>query len=135
MGRPQLAERPEYADLTSRAANIDAVDAEVESWTRVRMRQEIFHKLQEHDVVCASVQTLEDVVNDPHMHARGSLQWRKHPRLGDIALCQTPLRFEGIEPPPLTDVPPLGAHTRALLEELGGYDAAAIDSLGQEGAY
>ena len=134
MDRPQLAERPEFATMTARAANVNAVDAEVAAWTRVRSRSEIFRKLQEFDVVCASVQTLEEVVNDAHLQARGTVQWRRHPRLGDIALCNTPLRFEGIDPPPLSDVPPLGAHTRALLDELGGYDEAAIDELAAVGA-
>ncbi len=134
MDRPDLADRSDFSTMTARAANMDAVDAEVAAWTRTRSRSEIFHRLQEYDVVCASVQTLEEVVNDAHLHARGALEWRKHPRLGNIALCHTPLRFEGIDPPPLTDVPPLGTHTRSLLEELGGYDAAAIDALEAAGA-
>ena len=127
MERPELAERPEFATMTARAANMDAVDAEVASWTRTRSRSEIFHRLQEHDVVCASVQTLEEVVNDAHLHARGTLQWRRHPRLGDIALCHTPLRFDGIDPPPLTDVYPLGT-PGPFFVRWAGREAASADS-------
>ena len=134
MERPELARRAEFATMSDRAANPDAVDAEVTAWTRTRTRSEILRRLQEFDVVCASVQTLEEVVNDAHLHARGTLEWRRHPRLGDLALCHTPLRFDGIDPPPLTDVPALGAHTRALLQELGGCDAAAIRGLEAAGA-
>ena len=134
MERPELAERPEFADMASRARNMEAVDAEVSAWTRTRLRQDVFHRFQEYDLVCASVQTLAEVVSDPHLHARGTLEWRDHPRLGKIALCHTPLRFEGIDPPPLTDVPPLGAHTRAILAELAGQTDAAIDQLEATGA-
>ena len=134
MERPELALQPEFATMAARAANMEAVDAIVASWTRPRSRSEIFLRLQEYDVVSASVQTLAEVVNDGHLHARGTLQWRRHPRLGDIALCQTPLRFAGVDPPPLADVAPLGMHTRTLLEELGGYDAAAIAELKAAGA-
>ena len=129
MQRPELLERPEFADMASRAANMEAVDAEVESWTRELPRDEIFRVLQKHNVICASVQSLEDVVNDPHLHARGTLQWRSHPTLGDVVVFQTPLRFKGVEPPPLGDVADLGAHTRLVLKELAGLDDAAIDAL------
>ena len=134
MERPELAERPEFADMASRAKNMAAVDAEVADWTRTRLRRDIFHRFQEYDLVCASVQTLEEVVNDPHLHARGMLEWRDHPRLGKVALCHTPLRFEGVDPPPLTDVPPLGTHTRAVLAELAGRTDAHIEELKAVGA-
>ena len=129
MQRPELLQRPEFADMASRATNMDAVDAEVESWTRELSRDEIFRLLQRHNVICATVQSLEDVVNDPHMHQRGTLQWRSHPTLGQIVLFQTPLRFTGVEPPALTDVAELGAHTHTVLQELAGLDDAAIEAL------
>ena len=79
----------------------------VEAWTETRTRDEIFRVLQAGGVICASVQTLEEVVNDPHLHERGTLEWREHPALGRIALCRTPLRYQGVTPPELTDVPAL----------------------------
>ena len=129
MGQPELGERTEFADMASRAAHIDQVDAVVEAWTKTRTRDEIFRILQAGGVICASVQTLEEVVNDPHLHERGTLEWREHPALGRIALCRTPLRYQGVTPPELTDVPALGRDTRQVLRELGGYDDEDIEDL------
>ena len=135
MGQPELGNRSEFADMASRAAHIDEVDAAVEAWTQPRTRDEIFRILQAGGVICASVQTLEEVVNDPHLHERGTLEWREHPALGRIALCHTPLRYAGVVPPELTDVPALGADTRRVLRELGGYEEADIDALREAEAF
>lgn len=135
MGLPELGERPEFADMASRAAHIEEVDAVVEAWTQTRSRDEIFRVLQAGGVICASVQTLEEVVNDPHLHKRGTLEWRAHPTLGRIALCHTPLRYEGVTPPDLTDVPALGADTERVLRELGGYGEDDIKALRQAEAF
>lgn len=135
MGQPELGERVEFADMASRAAHVDEVDAVVEAWTETRTRDEIFRILQAGGVICASVQTLEEVVNDPHLHERGTLEWREHPGLGRIALCRTPLRYEGVTPPELTDVPVLGADTPRVLRELGGYGEEDIEALRQAEAF
>ena len=135
MDQPELGERPEFADMASRAAHIDEVDAVVETWTETRTRDEIFRIMQAGGVICASVQTLEEVVNDPHLHERGTLEWREHPGLGRIALCRTPLRYEGVTPPELTDVPALGADTQRVLRELGGYGEEDVEALRQAEAF
>ncbi|MCY4212013.1 MAG: CoA transferase [Gammaproteobacteria bacterium] len=135
IGQPELGERPEFADMAGRAAHIDAVDALVEAWTEQRTRDEIFRTMQAHRVICASVQTLEEVVNDPHLHERGTLAWREHPGLGRIALCRTPLRYQGMTPPELTDSPALGADTQRVLRELGGYGEEEVEALRQAEAY
>jgi len=135
MGQPELGDRPEFADMASRAARIDEVDAVVEAWTETRTRDEIFRTMQAHRVICASVRTLEEVVNDRHLHERGTLEWREHPGLGRIALCRTPLRYQGVTPPELTDSPNLGADTQRVLRDLGGYGAQEVEALRQAEAF
>ena len=135
MGQSELGNRPEFADMASRAARIDEVDAVVEAWTQTRTRDEIFRTMQAHRVICASVRTLEEVVNDPHLHERGTLEWREHPDLGRIALCRTPLRYQGVKPPELTESPALGADTRRVLRDLGGYGAEEVEALRQAEAF
>ena len=134
MGRTELGERPEFADMASRAEHMEQLDAEVEAWTAQRTRADIFRVLQKEGVICASVQTLEEVVNDPHLQARGTVQWRTHPTLGRIALCQTPLRFAGLTPPALGPARALGADTESVLRELGGYPVRELNELREAGA-
>ena len=73
MQRPELLDDPRFADMTFRATNMEAVDAVVEAWTRTLDKDEVFRIAQAHDVICAPVQDLHDVLDDPHLHARGML--------------------------------------------------------------
>jgi crotonobetainyl-CoA:carnitine CoA-transferase CaiB-like acyl-CoA transferase len=129
MQREDLKTDPRFETNASRCANMEALDAVVNDWTRQHPKAEIFTLAQRHGVICAPVQNLADVVDDEHMLARGSLRHRAHPEFGEIAQCQTPLRFRDIEPPELTNAPGLGAHTDTVLSELAGLDAKEIARL------
>ena len=78
--------------------------------------------MSKHRVICAPVKNLDDVVNDPHLHARGTLVQTDHPELGEIAQTQTPIRFSGIDPPPIRALRSLGQDTEKVLHELVGVD-------------
>ena len=126
MGRPELADDPRFATLKTRVASIDAVDEIVSAWTRERTKQDVFEYLMKHHVPCAPVRDLDEVMNDPNMHARGSLQWQNHPELGRIVVQHSPLRFAGV---PLATLEPsraLGQDTQAVLRDRLGWDKHRI---------
>lgn len=131
MGRPELAEDAQFADMGSRSQNMEAVDALVQAWTRTLDREEIFALAQAEGVICAPVQTLEDVINDPHLHERGTLHWHEHPRLGPIVLFNSPLRFEGVDLPEVAEVPYVGAHNASVYSEFLGLDEHDLAELGK----
>jgi crotonobetainyl-CoA:carnitine CoA-transferase CaiB-like acyl-CoA transferase len=65
------------------------------------------------------VRTLVEVVNDPHLHERGSLQWIDHPEYGRIVVPTTPLRFGGEDAAvPYRPSAGLGADTAAILKSV-----------------
>ncbi len=134
MGRPELAGDEAFADMAARCRNMDALDAEIESWTRTLPKSELFRIMQAHDVICAPVQSLEEVVNDPQLHQRGTLEWWDHPTLGRIALCHSPLRFAGAPLPALSDVPDVGAQNRDLYCDLFGLSEDELAALQNDGA-
>ena len=119
--------------MALRAQNMEVLDRIVSGWTLSLSRADIFAKAQAHGVICAPVQNLDEVVNDPHLLARGSLKRRPHPQLGTIAQLQTPLRYADFDPPPLTDPPALGDVTAEVLAELAGVDAEELAVLQREG--
>lgn len=129
MGRADLQEDERYATMADRCTNMEEVDGLVNAWSRQLTKAEIFALTQQHGVICAPVQDLNDLVNDEHMLTRGSLVRRDHPGFGEIAQFQTPLRFLDIQPPPLTDVPDLGADTDRVLTELAGVDERELLAL------
>jgi len=134
IGEPGLADDPRFKDMTMRAQNMAAVDAAVEAWTSRHTRDEIFRITQAHDVICAPVQDLNGVLDDPHLYARGSLRRVADAKLGQIALPSTPLRFEGLEPPSARPAPQLGADNVTVYGELLGLAAGEVDALRTRGA-
>ena len=117
MGRPELAEDPRFTSLKDRVAHMDTIDALVSDWTKTRTKQAIFELFMAHHVACAPVRDLDEVVNDPNMHARGALQWQDHPEFGRIVVPHSPLRFDGVPLASLEPSHPLGADTAQVLRE------------------
>ncbi len=117
MERTDLADDPRFASLKDRVDHIDVVDEVVSEWTRSRSKEALFRHLMAHRVPCAPVRDLDEVVNDPHLHERGALQWQEHPELGRIVVPHSPLRFKDSDPCPLEPSHALGADTDAVLRD------------------
>ena len=125
-GRPELAEDARFATRGARVANMLAVDDLVEGWTSRHTRAEIGEALLAGGVPCAPVRELKEVVADPNMHARGSLQWVDHPALGRVVLPHSPLVFEGTRRRPLEPSVALGHDNDAVIGGMLGHDDGAL---------
>ncbi|NYT62911.1 CoA transferase [Alcaligenaceae bacterium] len=127
---PHLAEDPRFLTVKERCAHMDVVDATLGEITVTYTKSELFDRLIKYRVPCAPVRTLAEVVNDPHLHERGSLQWIDHPEYGRIVVPTTPLRFGGEDASvPYKPSARLGADTEAILSEKLSLDAAQIKHL------
>lgn len=126
MGMPELADDPRYSTLKERVARMDEVDEMVAAWTSQMSTAEAFDKLMGARIACAPVRTLEEVMHDENMFARGSLMEVDHPLYGKITVQQTPLRMAGAPlriPEPSED---LGMSTEEVLGNLTSLDAGEI---------
>ena len=133
MGREDLAADARFATLKDRVAHVDEIDRVVGAWTAGFGKQALFALLLRHRVPCAPVRELAEVVNDPHMHERGSLQWQDHPELGRIVVQHSPLRFHGSELRPLDPSHALGADADRILSEYAGRDLEEVAALRRAG--
>jgi formyl-CoA transferase len=133
MDRNDLASDNRFGSLGDRVAHIDLVDETISAWTRTRLKQDLFEALMAGRVPCAPVRNLTEVVNDPHLHARGMLQWQDHPELGRIIVQHSPLRFAGDPPRPLEPSHTLGADTDRVLEDRLGLSPEQITALAARG--
>jgi len=127
MGAEGLADDERFATLAERVKNVDLVDALVSKWTSQQSSAELFEQMMAAHVPCAPVRTLDEVVNDENMHARGALTWIDHPEYGRIVVQQSPLCFDGVERFPLEPSRRLGADTHDILDRLCGFDRDKID--------
>ena len=134
MQREDLKQDPRFVDLKSRIAHMEEVDALVGEWTVGIPRERLTDLLREHRVPHAPVRDLEEVVNDPNMHARGSLQWIEHPEFGRVPLTHSPIRYEGTALLPLEPSGRLGAQNDAVFGDWLGLSAAEIEQLSSDDA-
>jgi crotonobetainyl-CoA:carnitine CoA-transferase CaiB-like acyl-CoA transferase len=133
MGREDLLSDPRFATLKDRVANMDLVDEIVAGWTAGFDKQPLFDLLIARHVPCAPVRDLAEVVNDPHMHARGALERIDHPELGEITVPRSALRFEGTALTELTPSSALGAENDSVYGEWLGLSPDEIADLRIEG--
>jgi CoA:oxalate CoA-transferase len=117
LGCRQLAADPRLQTVKGRVDHMDEVDAAIAEVTRGYDKASLFSLLIKHRVPCAPVRTVTEVIDDPHLHARGSLQWIDHPEYGRIVVPSSPLRFAGGENTPYRPSAAKGEHTDAILAE------------------
>jgi len=99
-----------------------------------RDRAALAEALRGADVPAGEVNSVGEILADPHTVARGMVANFDHPTAGSFPALRTPLREAGGTPPPLGTPPLLGADTDAVLAERLGLDAAAIAALRAEQA-
>ncbi len=129
MGRAELATDPRFLSLTTRVAHMDEVDHIVTQWTSTYETEVLFGKLMEVHIPCAPVRGLDQVMDDPNMHARGALAHIDHPEFGRMVVQQSPLRYDGVPNRELQPSRPLGADTERVLKERTALDAETIASI------
>ncbi len=133
MGRPDLKTDPRFLSRATRVANMAAVDELVERWTKTLTKREVAQRMLKASVPCAEVRTLSEVMSDENMHARGSLQWVDHPKMGRVVLPHSPLVFEGTPRRPLEPNLPLGGSNDAVFGEWLGHTPEELAACKAEG--
>jgi crotonobetainyl-CoA:carnitine CoA-transferase CaiB-like acyl-CoA transferase len=127
MDCPHLANDPELAHNDGRAKRQQWLDDEIEAWTSARSPADVLAAMEKAEVPASKIYSIADIVADPHYAAREIIR--------RIALGDGTLAVPGVVPK-LSDTPggfdgggpALGAHTDAVLRELG-YDDAQIGEL------
>jgi len=132
-GRPDLLEDGRFADLASRLKNIDEVYREVSVMVATKTTQEWLDILTDTPVPTMIVNTLEDLLDDPHLQATGFWRTYEHPTEGTIRLPDLPTRFSET-PGSVRRLPPrLGEHSIEVLRATGLSDNE-IDEMLASGA-
>lgn len=134
MGATQLAQDARYRTVALRCQRMQEVDDLVAAWTANKTRLELVDLLSSWKVPVSAVRDLKEVMHDPHMHARGMLEWIDDPELGRIVVPSTPLRIHETPLPDTLRRPDLGEDTDRILQELLGMSPQAIRDLRHAGA-
>ena len=132
MEREDLLGDPRFAGLRARADNMQAIDDLLEAWTLTFDKQALADLLLASRVPASPVRDVSEVVNDPHMHARGALEWMDHPQFGRLVLQRGPMRYHGTPSIPLAASQTLGSSNADVYSNLLGLDADEIAALARD---
>jgi formyl-CoA transferase len=110
------------------------IDAMIEEWTRERDRHELEEGLIAVGVPCGAVQTIEEVLHDPHLEKRGMVTEVDHPDFENgIRVPGTPIRFSEAALPDIERAPRKGEDNRSVYSERVGLSEAEIEALEADG--
>lgn len=131
----QQAGKPEWADDTRFSTNANRVKNRselVSLLVELFTQYEITHwlaVLEAIGVPCGPINTIDQVVADPQVHARQMVIDVHHPSAGQIRMVASPLKIPTA--PVVMRLPPpiLGEHTEQILHELLGLDQSAVQDL------
>ncbi|MCL6292331.1 CaiB/BaiF CoA-transferase family protein [Streptomyces sp. ATCC51928] len=121
LGRPELAEDPDFATNAARTANRARTDAVVGRALAGLTGREALAALEAAGIACARLNTVADVAVHPQLAARD--RWREvESPVGPLRALLPPITLPGSEEARMGAVPALGEHTDALLRALGMTD-------------
>jgi crotonobetainyl-CoA:carnitine CoA-transferase CaiB-like acyl-CoA transferase len=132
LGRPELESDPRFASRDARVANMDAMNALIENFTRTRPTAELVALFESHGVPAAEVRSPAAAVRDPRVLARGETVQLEHPEFGrvaDVVGPGVPIRLSGGAVPESRPAPAVGQDNALVYGEWLGYDAARLRSL------
>src|SRR5215470_15099840 len=136
MERPELADDPRFATPVLRRQHWPELRDIVGAWLqRFKTVDEALDALNTARIPAAPVLEPQEVIAHPHLLARGAFPEVPHPTRGTVRVTASPYHWDGNPVHPAAGAPyRVGEHSRLVLRDLLGYDAARIDALIRSGA-
>lgn len=131
--REDLLGDDRFANLSSRTRHIDHVYgflAEVLAGHRNAEWLALFERI---DVPAMPLNSVDSLLDDPHIQAVELLARVEHPTEGSLQLPRVPVDWTDHRPGPIAPAPRLGEHTVAVLRECG-FDRQEVEALLRSGA-
>jgi crotonobetainyl-CoA:carnitine CoA-transferase CaiB-like acyl-CoA transferase len=119
LGLTELAADLRFEKNQGRVANRTELEGILEKTISALDREPLLKRLEEADVPATPVNTVDQVMNDPQTAERGIIQRVVHPKLGEIPVVGTPLKFSRMSPGVRRAAPLRGEHTDTVLADLG----------------
>jgi formyl-CoA transferase len=118
IGKPDWITDPDYATPGARLPRLKSVFAAVEAWTMTKTKFEAMAELNQHDIPCGPILSMEELAAEPSLRATGTIVEVDHPTRGRYLSVGNPIKLSD-SATEVTRSPLLGEHTRQVLAELG----------------
>jgi formyl-CoA transferase len=124
IGKESWMTDPDYATPNARLPRLKEVFAAIEAWTVTKTKFEAMRLLNEHDIPCGPILSMEELAAEPSLRATGTIVEVDHPKRGKYLSVGNPIKLSD-SPTVVKRSPLLGEHTDEVLAELG-YNAQQI---------
>src|ERR1700719_4699263 len=122
IGKEEWITDPNYATPPARLPHLKEIFATVEQWTLTKTKFEAMDILNQHDIPCGPILSMEELAAEPSLRATGTIVEVDHPKRGKYLTVGNPIKMSDSR----TEVrrsPLLGEHTQEVLTELGLSDS------------
>jgi crotonobetainyl-CoA:carnitine CoA-transferase CaiB-like acyl-CoA transferase len=132
IGKPAMMQDPRFVTLAARARHIEEICAFVAETLRTRTTQSWQELFSATDIPWMAMNTLDDLIDDPHLAQTGFFLRMQHPSEGTLTTTGLPTRFSASVPGIPQPAPRLGQHSAQILHE-AGYSEAEIARMAADG--
>lgn len=132
MGEEHWLTDPRFKDDISRGDHGEIISARLAEWCAERSSDEVLAAMEEARIPAGPVLSPQEVLEDPHIAAKGLLQDTDYPGMDRPApLMRTPIEFSETPGSIRHRAPTLGEHTDQIMKDLG-YSEDEISELHQK---
>ncbi len=132
IGREDLRADPRCKDAKTRWEHRDELNEIIRAWTSARTKHEVMAVLGKAGVPCGAILATGEILDDPHLNARGQIHTIEHATRGRIRLPGCPVHLSA-SPAPTSPPPLAGQHTAEVLAEVLGVSADEVEKLRTQG--
>ncbi|GHG98580.1 formyl-CoA transferase [Streptomyces rubradiris] len=119
IGRPELADDPEWATPEARLPKLNKMFQLIEEWSATLPKWEVLERLTAHDIPCGPILSTKEIIEDPSLAADGMVVRVPHPERGEFVTVGSPIKLSD-SPVEVTSSPLLGQHNEEVYAgELG----------------
>jgi formyl-CoA transferase len=127
IGKPELADDPDWATPAARLDKLDKMFALIEQWTEQHTKFEVMDKLNALNVPCGPIMSTRELIEDETLAELGAVVEVKHPQRGSFKTVGCPIKLSD-SPVQVETSPGLGEHNSVVYGGLG-IDTAELEEL------
>ena len=122
--KPELLTDSRFDNNSNRTAHVKELTGILNEVFSKKTIAEWMTVLEEAELPCAPINTVDKIVNDPQIKAREMIVEVEHPVAGHLKMAGLPIKMSATPGAVERPAPLLGQHTAELLKEIIGWDEA-----------